>query len=181
MNQDFDLESAKALEHLEHELQAVRTGRANPAIVEDIAVEAYGTMTPLVQLAAISAPEPRLIVIQPWDPSVTKDIERALSQSSLGINPVVDGKVIRLPFPAMTEERRKEMQKVVNEKGESSRVRIRGIREELVKQLRKAEKDGELSEDIFTLEMKKLQDSVDAQLANIASIVEKKQAELAII
>ena len=104
MVHDFSEQARKAIEHLQHELQAIRTGRANPSLVEDLLVEAYGTMTPLQQLAAIAAPEPRLIVIQPWDPSITKDIEKALTKSQLGITPVVDGKTIRLPFPSMTEE-----------------------------------------------------------------------------
>lgn len=181
MTHQFLPEAAKALEHLRQELQSVRTGRANPAIVEDLQVEAYGTMTPLQQLAAISAPEPRLILIQPWDPSVTKDIERAIAQSSLGITPVNDGKAIRLPFPSMTEERRKELLKVVNEKAENTRVRIRGLREDGVKQLRKAEKDGDLSEDVLDIELKKLQLDVDAQLALVTETIVKKQEELNII
>lgn len=171
----------KAIDHLQHELQGIRTGRANPSIVENLTVLAYGAPTPLQQLAAITAPEPRLVVIQPWDVSLVKDIEKALGQSPLGINPVVDGKIIRLPFPAMTEERRHELLKVVNEKGEESRVRVRGIREEVIKQLRKDEKEGKLSEDALEAELKKLQTEVTAALAQIEKIIAMKAEELSVI
>lgn len=181
MPSDFSTESQSALEHLERELAAIRTGRANPALVEEISIEAYGVATPLVQLAAISAPEPRMIVVQPWDPSVIKDIEKGLTQSSLGITPVVDGKTIRLPFPAMTEERRTQMIKLVNEKAEETRVRIRGIREHLMKDLKQAQKDGSLSEDVVTQKTKQLQQDVDAALEQVASAVERKQEELTTI
>lgn len=181
MPSDFSTESEAALDHLERELAAIRTGRANPALVEEISIEAYGVATPLVQLAAISAPEPRMIVVQPWDPSVIKDIEKGLTQSSLGITPVVDGKTIRLPFPAMTEERRTQMVKLVNEKAEETRVRIRGIREHLMKDLKQAQKDGSLSEDVVTQKTKQLQNDVDAALEQVASAIERKQEELTTI
>src|SRR5689334_7046975 len=121
---------AKALQHLHQELSGLRTGRAVPTLVENIQVESYGTMTALQQLASISAPEPQQLLVQPWDPSLLKDIEKAIAQSPLGINPVNDGKVIRLPFPPMTDERRQQLLKVVKEKAEEARVRVRGIREE---------------------------------------------------
>src|SRR5690242_2544372 len=108
--------AADTLEYLERELATLRTGRANPAMVENIPVDCYGGRSPLQQVASISAPEPRLLLVQPWDPSIIKDIEKALSASSLGISPVVDGKNIRLPLPIMTEERRTALQKVVQEK-----------------------------------------------------------------
>lgn len=181
MTTAFTVQAEKALEHLRHELQTIRTGRANPSVVEHVPVEAYGTKTPLVQLATINAPEPRLVTVQPWDPSLIKEIEKALSQSSLGISPVVDGKTIRLPFPAMTEERRLALTKTVNEMGEEARIRLRAIREEHVKELRMAEKSGDKSEDIVALELKKLQDQVDAALKEVAHIVEKKTEELTVI
>lgn len=173
--------AAKALDHLQHELQNIRTDRANPALVEELTVTAYGTPTPLMQLAAINAPEPRLIVITPWDPGTMKDIERAISQSPLGITPVVDGKSIRLPFPPMTEERRHEMQKVVNEKSEETRVRIRSSREDQIKHLRLQEKNSQLSEDALDTATKKLQQAVDASLAEVAVLVEAKNKELSLI
>ncbi len=175
---DIKIPVAKIIDHLNHELQGLRTGRANPAIVEELAVEAYGGKTPLLELAAISAPEPRLIVIQPWDPNLVRDIERAISQSPLGINPIVDGKTIRLPFPAMTEARRLEMLKVVNEKGEAAKVSIRSLREDVIKQLRKSEKDGTLSEDMLEIELKKLQTAVDEALAQIGKVLDNKRVEL---
>lgn len=181
MTHDFLEHVTKAIDHLQRELQGIRTGRANPSIVEDLSVLAYGTPTPLQQLAAISAPEPRLIVVQPWDASLVKDIEKALSQSPLGINPVVDGKIIRLPFPAMTEERRHELQKVVNEKGEEGRVRVRGIREDVIKELRKNQKEGTMSEDSLEAELKKLQADVTATLEHIETIVKQKTEELSVI
>lgn len=168
----------QAITHLEHELLGIRTGRANPAMIEDVQVEAYGTKTPLVQLAAINAPEPRLLVVQPWDPSVTKDIEKALSQSNLGITPVVDGKVLRLPFPSMTEERRKELLKVVNEKAEQTKVRLRGVREEAMKKLKSDEKDGAISEDAAKVASKAIQTAIDDGSAKVDAVVVSKTEEI---
>lgn len=181
MPTDFPIKSAPAIEHLHHELQSIRTGRANPALVEELSVDAYGTPTPLVQLAAISVPEPRLILIQPWDPSIIKEIERSLTQSSLGITPVVDGKNIRLPFPQMTEERRQSLVKVVNEKSEETRVALRSIREDIIRGLRQKEKNGELSEDALELLLKEIQKDVTAALEEIKQIVDEKHTELTTI
>lgn len=181
MASDFSTQAAPAIDHLHHELQSIRTGRANPALVEELSVEAYGVMTPLVQLAAISAPEPRMILIQPWDPSTIKDIEKAIMQSPLGISPVVDGKTIRLPFPPMTEERRQSLVKVVNEKGEETRIRLRSIREEIIRGLRKQEKDGELSEDALALALKQLQDELKQELDGIEELLKVKHDELTTI
>ncbi|MBI5467345.1 MAG: ribosome recycling factor [Candidatus Kerfeldbacteria bacterium] len=168
----------QAISHLEHELLGIRTGRANPAMIEDIPVEAYGTKTPLVQLAAIIAPEPRLLVVQPWDPSVIKDIEKALTQSSLGITPVADGKLLRLPFPAMTEERRKDLMKVVNEKAEQTKVRLRGVREEEMKKLKTQERDGAISEDASTVAGKAVQTAIDQGTERIDTLVKAKTEEI---
>ncbi len=168
----------QSLEHLDRELTAIRTGRASPAVVESIPIDCYGSRTPLQQLAAITAPEPRLLVIQPWDPSIIKDIEKSLSVSSLGISPVVDGKIIRLPFPTMTEERRRELSKIVQEKAEQTRVRIRGIRENELKRLRQSERDGQLSEDELTLTTKQLQVLIDETVAKVATATEQKIKEI---
>lgn len=181
MTHTFVEQAAKTIDHLAEELQNIRTGRANPALVESLVVEAYGTPTPLLQLAAISAPEPRMILIQAWDPSINKDIERAISQSPLGINPVVDGKSIRLPFPAMTEERRQSLKKVVSEKGEEARISLRNIREDIIKHLRLEEKEGRLSEDQLALELKHLQEQVTTSLNDIETNVVAKEKELAVI
>ncbi len=178
MSTTFTESSSAALKHLETELDAIRTGRANPALVENIQVMAYGSLMPLQQLATIQVPEPRVLVIQPWDAGTIKDIEKALSQSNLGITPVVDSKIIRLPFPAMTEERRKEMVKAVHEVAETVRVRIRSAREEAMKDIKKREADGDVSEDAAELERKELQQSVDAATAAVQNRVEKKEQEL---
>lgn len=170
-----------ALAFLDRELASVRTGRANSALIEDIAVSCYGATTPLVQLASIGAPEPQTLVVQPWDPSIIKDIDRAISQSGLGITPVVDGKVIRLPFPPMTEERRKELVKVVNEKSEQVKVRVRGLREDVMKKMRLEEKEGAMSEDVVATTTKEVQKLVDAANADIEKRAESKRQELLVI
>lgn len=168
----------EALAHFHQELNSIRTGRATPSVVEEIPVECYGSRSPLQQVASISAPEPRLLVIQPWDPSIVKDIEKALMTSSLGITPVVDGKIIRLPFPSMTEDRRKAMTKQVQEKAEQTRVRIRAARETEMKQLKASEKDGAISEDALASSSKDVQERVDAAMSTIDEIVEKKIADI---
>lgn len=181
MASEFPVQVAPTIDHLRHELQNIRTGRANPGLVEELVVDAYGTPTPLVQLAAISVPEPRVILIQPWDPSIIKDIEKTIIQSTLGINPVVDGKNIRLPFPQMTEERRQSLVKVVNEKSEETRVHVRTIREEIIRGLKLKEKKGELSEDMLEVMLKDLQKDVVSALDEIQLLVEEKNTELTTI
>lgn len=162
----------------ERELGTIRTGRASPRLIEDLPIECYGQRTPLQQLASINAPEPQLLVVQPWDASLVKDIEKALSQSKLGINPVVDGKVIRLPFPSMTEERRKELLKSVGQQAEEAKISIRHIREEQLKKLKQQEKDGQLSEDDLALATKQLQQAIDAAVQLIDTTVASKTQEL---
>lgn len=137
----------KALEHLKEELSGVRTGRANPALLESIKVEAYGTKMDLRDLASINAPEPRLLVIQVWDQGNAAGIEKGIRDSNLGLNPATEGNLIRVPIPPLTEERRKEMTKTINEKSEAARVSIRQIRREAVEAIDKAEKSKEISED----------------------------------
>lgn len=173
--------AAKALDHLRHELLTIRTGRANPAVVEDLPVSCYGGVSPLQQLAAISAPEPRLLIVQPWDASTVKDIEKALSQSNLGITPVVDGKIIRLPIPAMTAERRSELIKTLNVKAEEARVRVRNAREETMKQLKNDEKTGVQSADTVATAMKSVQQSVAETNATISDLVTAKTEEISTI
>ena len=174
----LDIAIAKTLDHLDQETQSIRTGRANPALIEHLVVECYGAKSPLQQVASISSPEPQTLTIQPWDPSVLKDIERALTQSSLGITPVVDSRVIRLPFPPMTEERRIELTKVVREKGEQAKISIRTAREEAVKESRRAERDGQLSEDALEQALKNLQDRVQKANGQVDQTVAKKVEEL---
>src|ERR1700758_1662945 len=137
----------KAVEYLIHEFASVRTGKASSALVENIDVEAYGASMKLKQLALISTPEPRLLVIQPFDASVTRDIERALKESKIGITPAVDGKLIRLPIPELSEERRKELVKTVRHMAEEARVRLRSRRRSGIDEIKKIEKSGAITQD----------------------------------
>ena len=156
---DTEASMEKGVEYMIHEFAAVRTGKASPAIVENIDVEAYGAMMKLKQLALITTPEPRLLVIQPFDGSTTKDIEKAIKESKIGINPIVDGKIIRLPIPALSEERRKDLVKSIKQMAEEARVRVRSARRESLDAIKKSEKDGKVSEDnreTFEKEIQKL-------------------------
>src|SRR6185295_7483850 len=151
----------KGVEYMQHEFAAVRTGKASPALVENIDVEAYGSTMKLKQLALITTPEPRLLVIQPFDASTTKDIERAIKESKLGINPAVDGKIIRLPIPALSEERRKDLVKGVKQMAEEARVRVRSGRRDGIDALKKAHKDGSVTEDDLETYEKEIQKLTD--------------------
>src|SRR5207302_9756117 len=137
----------KAVDYMTHEFQAVRTGKASPALVENIDVEAYGTSMKLKQLALITTPEPRLLVIQPFDAATTRDIERAIKESKIGINPAVDGKILRLPIPELSEERRKELVKTIKQMAEEARVRVRQHRREAMDETKKTQKAGDITED----------------------------------
>lgn len=167
-----------AIDHLEQELQTVRTGRANPTLIENLPVEAYGSTAPLRQLASLTTTDARTIVVQPWDKNVLKDIERTLQQANLGMSPVNDGSVIRLSVPALTEERRKEYLKTLSAKLEAARVSIRKIREEQQKSLRQAKQDGQLSEDDLFAQQKELQKNVDAYMERVASLGQQKEQAL---
>src|SRR5688572_18583916 len=137
----------KAVDYMSHEIAAVRTGKASGALVENIDVEVYGSQMKLKQVARISTPEARLIVIQPFDASTTHAIEKALRESKIGINPNVDGKIIRLPIPPLTEERRRDLVKTIKQMAEETRVRVRSARREGLESLKKAQKDGAITED----------------------------------
>lgn len=169
---------SKIIEHLEKELGNLRVGRAMPNLVENIIIEAYGSKTPLMQLASINVPEPQTLVIQPWDPSVIKDIEKGIHKSSLDLNPVVDGKIIRINFPPLTEEKRRELVKIVGQKVEEAKISIKNVREESIRELKKQEKDKEISEDQKFKEEKELQKTVDEFQQKIKNIAEKKEKEL---
>lgn len=168
----------KVLAHLHQELQSIRTGRANPAMVESLRIDAYGAPTPLIQAASISAPEATQLVIQPWDPNLVKPIEKAIQASPLGIMPTVEGTLIRLHFPPLTEERRREMLKTVGEKLEMAKVGVRGVREDVQKHIKQSERDGELSEDVAEQELKALQAFVDDCNSRIQKLGEQKETEL---
>jgi len=174
-------EFAKAVEHFKNELAGLRTGRASASLVENITAEFYGTPTPLMHMAQISVPEPRMIAIQPYDKGSLKDIEKAIQGSNLGINPVNDGTHIRLTIPQMTEERRKELVKVVSQMGEKARVAVRNIREEIWKEIQKMENDGAMSEDEKISGKEELQKVVDKYNEQIKQIADAKEKEVTTI
>lgn len=168
----------KVVENTRKEFGKIRTGRARPSLVEGIMVEYYGTMTPLEQMAKISAPEPRLLVIQPWDKSVINNIEHAILKSDLGLNPTNDGDVIRITIPQLTEERRKELVRVVRKKAEEERIAVRNIRREANEELKKLEKDGEISEDNYHRGLENVQELTDEYIEKIDKLLEEKEAEI---
>ena len=147
MSRETDARMKKAIEATLHEFNTVRTGRASPALLEGIVVEYYGAKTPLNQLATITAPEARMLVVQAWDKGAVKDIQKAITMSNLGLNPSADGNNLRITVPELTEERRKDLAKVVRQTAEDGRVSIRGIRRDAIDELRKQEKAGDISED----------------------------------
>lgn len=168
----------KAVDFLNHEFAAIRTGKASPALVENLDVEAYGSSMKLKQLALISAPEPRLLVIQPFDASTVRDIERAIHESKLGIAPAVDGKIIRIPIPELSEERRKDLVKTVRGLAEEGRVRVRSCRRDAMDAAKKLQKDGDLTEDAQRVAEADIQKLTDKFVAAIEKLVETKEAEL---
>ena len=168
----------KGFDYLQHEFASVRTGKASPALVENIDVEAYGAQMKLKQLALITTPEPRLLVIQPFDASTTKDIERAIKESKIGINPIVDGKIIRLPIPALSEERRKDLVKGIKQMAEEARVRVRSTRREGMEGLKKAHKDGAISEDQLGSLEKEIQKFTDQFGKKIDDAVATKETDI---
>lgn len=175
---DYKKDFEKTIEFLKQEMTNIRTGRATPSLVENLMVDCYGTKTPLIQLASITVPDPKSIVIQPWDKNSLKDIEKAIQGAQLGLNPVNEGNVVRLPIPPLTEERRKELAKLVHQKIESGKVRIRQTREEIWKNLKNAEKEGEISEDDLFGQQKDLQKIVDDYNKKIQEISEVKEKEI---
>ena len=166
------------INHLKTELKNIRTGRATPSLVENIEVEAYNTKTPLSQLASINAPDSKTIVIEPWDKSVVKSIEKAISQSNLGISPTNEGKLIRLSMPPLTEEDREKFARLADQQIEESKIALRNTREEFSKEIKRQEKDKEISEDQSFQEQKKLQEKIDQTNKQIQEIGEKKRAEV---
>ena len=168
----------KTLDVLAKELAAVRAGRANPAVLDKITVEYYGAPTPLNQVAAISTPDPRTLAVQPWDGSVLKAIEKAIQTSDLGINPQNDGRVIRLGFPQLTEERRRDLTKQVHKYGEEGKVALRNIRREAMDEIKKQVKKSEITEDDQKQLEKELQDLTDKRCKEVDELTAKKEQEL---
>lgn len=174
--QEADEKMGNAVDHVAGEFDTVRTGRANPQILHRIVVEYYGTPTPLQQLATISVPEPRMLVVHPYDKSTVTDVERAIQSSDLGLNPSNDGTLIRLAFPALTEERRHELAKMVNAMAEDGRIAIRNVRRHVKNEMEALH--GEISDDDIRRAEKDLQDVTDKHVASIEDLVERKEAEL---
>lgn len=168
----------KSLDNLNNDLATMRVGRANPMIVENILIEAYGVKTPLKQLASISVPEARTILIQPWDKTVSKDIEKGISAANIGINPVNEGAQIRLSVPPLTEESRKELVKAVGEKMEKTKIVIRQIRDKIRDDITKQEKNKEITEDDKYAMQKKLDDLIKDYNEKIKLVGEKKEKEI---
>ncbi len=160
------------------ELKTIRAGRANASVLDKVAIDYYGTMTPIQQVGSISSPEPRLLVIQPWDASVLKDIEKAINASDIGIAPQNDGKVIRLNFPPLTEERRKELVKTVRKYTEEAKVQIRNARRDALEGFKKQKKDGEMTEDDVKGAEKDIQNLTDKYIKEIDDICAAKEKEI---
>jgi len=167
-----------ALDSLEEDLSGIRTGRASPSLVERLPVDYYGTNTPLIQLASVSVPEPRQLLIRPFDPATLKDIERAIMVSDLGLTPNSDGKAIRLSMPQLTEERRHELVRVVHNRMEETRVKIRNVRRDLIRDLREFEKEGLISEDDQERGEKELQELTDKMNDKVEEIGKRKEKEI---
>ena len=174
----YEEKMKKTLDVLAKELAAVRAGRANPAVLDKITVEYYGAPTPLNQVAAISTPDPRSLSIQPWDGSILKAIEKAIQTSDLGINPQNDGRVIRLVFPQLTEDRRRELTKQVKKYGEDAKVAVRNVRREAMDAFKKQLKKGELTEDDQKKCEKDMQDMTDKYIKKIDDMCARKEKEL---
>lgn len=169
---------SKAVSAYQEELKSIRAGRANPALLDKIMVDAYGQMTPLKQISSISAPEPRLISIQPWDANLIAEIEKSILRSDLGLNPSNDGKIVRLIIPMLTEERRLDLIKVVKKNGENAKVVIRNIRRDQNEKIKKLEKDKEISEDDRKVAENKMQEITDKFIKEIDDITQTKEDEL---
>ena len=168
----------KSLDNLKEEYTTIRAGRANPHILDKVKVDYYGTPTPLQQVGNISVPEARMICIQPWDASLLKDIERAINASDLGLTPTNDGKLIRLVFPELTEDRRKEVVKDVKKKGENAKVAIRNIRRDAIEAVKKKGKEDGISEDEIKGYQDDVQKSTDAYVKKIDDAIDAKSQEI---
>ena len=175
---EFESKMKKTAEVLKTQLASVRAGRANAAVLDQITVDYYGVPTPIQQVASVSVPDPRSLLIQPWDASVLKGIEKAILASELGINPQNDGRVIRLVFPQLTEERRKELAKQVKKYGEEAKVAVRNIRRDAIDKFKKQQKSSEITEDDYKTIEKDIQKLTDDYIKEVDNITDKKEKEL---
>ncbi len=176
--QQYDNKMQKSYDNLLEEFGSIRAGRANPHVLDKIRVDYYGTPTVLQQVANISVPEPRMLLIQPWEPNMVREIEKAIQTSDLGINPTNDGKVIRLTFPELTEERRKDLAKDVKKKGENAKVAVRNIRRDANDSLKKMSKTNDISEDEIKQLEEEVQKLTDKYIAKVDKAVEEKTKEI---
>jgi ribosome recycling factor len=167
-----------AIEALRREFTSVRTGKATPALLDTVRVDAYGSMVPLNQVATVSAPEPRLLVVQPWDRSMMGPVEKAIQTSDLGLNPSNDGKIVRVPIPALTEERRREYVRLLHKMAEEARVSVRHGRKEANDEIKRLQKDGELSEDESRRRTDEVQKQTDSHIQTIDDMLKHKEAEV---
>ena len=175
---DAQARMKKAVEHTLHEFSTIHTGKASPAMVESVMVEAYGSMMPLKGCAAITTPDPRMIQIQPWDKGVLRAIEKALQMANIGVNPVVDGTLIRLPFPELSRERRQEFVKTAQRLAEEGRVAVRHVRRDAMEAAKKLKKDGKISEDDEKRLEKDVQTATDKAIKDIDTAVAHKEKDL---
>ena len=175
---EFQDKMEKTISVLQSEYATIRAGRANPHVLDKIKVNYYGNPTPIQQVGNISVPEARMIVIQPWERGLLKEIEKAINMSELGIHPTTDGNVIRLIFPELTEERRKELVKDIKKKGEAAKVAIRNIRRDAIDHMKKSEKAGEISEDELSDFEEKIQKVTDKSINKVEESVENKSKEI---
>jgi ribosome recycling factor len=175
---DADERMDGAVQAFKRELNGVRSGRAHPSLVETLPVDYYGAITPLKQLSTINAPEPRMITVQVWDRSAVKAIEKAIQTSNLGLNPAIDGQLIRLPIPPLTEDRRRDLVKLVHQKTEDARVAVRNVRRHSHDELRKLEKEGVVSKDDLKRHEDELQRLTDQHIGLIDDEARKKEADL---
>ncbi|EHI56441.1 ribosome-recycling factor [Johnsonella ignava ATCC 51276] len=175
---EFQEKMEKTISVLQGEYATIRAGRANPHVLDKIKVNYYGTPTPIQQVGNISVPEARVMVIQPWEKGLLKEIEKAVNMSDLGIHPTNDGNVIRLVFPELTEERRKELVKDIKKKGEAAKVAVRNIRRDAIDHMKKSEKAGEISEDALADFEDKIQKATDKSIKKIDENIENKSKEI---
>lgn len=168
----------EAFQAMVNDFDAVRTGKASPALVENLQIDYYGTKTKLRDIAGITAPEPRMLVIQPWDPTAISAIEKAIQTSNIGISPVNDGRVVRLPIPELSEERRQELAKLIKERAEEARVEIRNIRRDANSAAKKAEKKSEITEDDLSQMTEKIQELTDSFIGKVDERMDAKSEEL---
>jgi ribosome recycling factor len=168
----------KSIDALRREFNSVRTGKASPALLDTVRVDAYGSKMPLNQVASVSSPEPRMLIVQPWDKGLMNEIDKAIRNSELGLNPANDGNVIRVPIPALNEERRREMVKLLHRIGEDARIAVRHARQEANKEIKRLQSDHEISEDDARREMDRIQKLTDEHIAKIDVLLKSKEEEV---